>query len=660
MATKKMDHSEVIERTMEEWSHIFNMVSKAYGIRVTSYKGNQDIVYVPDFVCRIDSFKSHCAVICHKRVFDKFSPTIQINSAIAFLKHPEKYPADYAKVPRNFIKQNSNDVLQRIIDDDDVEALQAFVELLGKNFDLEEFDMILASSVEKVNIRHFAVDLKNKTYSPEKLEKLQTIQEEKDLGLRALTVSDWKKLWIYKKLEDGSLCLTFYKGDDPNLIIPEKIGNSPVSEIGDYLIVPEKKKYDLKYLKKREAIYSVYIPEGIRKIGEEAFNECAELTSVIIPESLIEVGKRAFHGCKGLRDSDGFVIVGNTLYNYYGESAEVTIPEGITRIDDKAFYSCRNLKKVFLPDGLTDIGDAAFYGCVGIETIRIPESLKTVGRKAFFGCKKIADAEGFVIIHHVLFGYYGDESEIFISDNIKRIDDQAFYNHRNIKSVILPDSLESIGNQAFYSCDNLNNIKLSDSLLTIEGGAFGNCRSLINIRLPDSLETIGSNAFDATALTELTVPGATKEIGDSAFFCCRDLERVIFQDGVITIGDSAFYGCNNLAEVVLPDTLSEIGNSVFGSCENLKAISLPQRITKIGARSFYRCKGLTEARCPDSLEIIGEGAFLECWKLKDIYIPEKVENIGKDAINWNVTIHGKPGSYAEQYAIDHHRKFEAY
>ena len=73
MATKKMDHSEVIERTMEEWSHIFNMVSKAYGIRVTSYKGNQDIVYVPDFVCRIDSFKSHCAVICHKRVFDKFS-----------------------------------------------------------------------------------------------------------------------------------------------------------------------------------------------------------------------------------------------------------------------------------------------------------------------------------------------------------------------------------------------------------------------------------------------------------------------------------------------------------------------------------------------------------------------------------------------------------
>ena len=38
MATKKMDHSEVIERTMEEWSHIFNMVSKAYGIRVTSYK----------------------------------------------------------------------------------------------------------------------------------------------------------------------------------------------------------------------------------------------------------------------------------------------------------------------------------------------------------------------------------------------------------------------------------------------------------------------------------------------------------------------------------------------------------------------------------------------------------------------------------------------
>ena len=659
MASRELDHSEVIERSMEEWSHIFSMVSKAYGIRLKSYKGNQDIVYVPDFVCSIDSFKSHCAVICHKRVFDKFSYTIQINTAIAFLKHPEKFPDDYAKVPRNFIKQNSNDVLRCIIDDDDVEALQAFIELLGKRFDLEEFDMILTSSVEKVNIRHYAIDLKNKTYSPEKLERLKTIKEEKDLGLRALTVSDWKKLWIYKKLEDGSLCLTFYKGEDPNLVIPEKIGNSPVSEIGSHLIVPVKKIYDPNFTKKRETIQRVFIPEGIKKIGDYAFSECSELMSVIMPESLTKIGKGAFYGCKGLRNSDGFVIVGNTLYNYYGEKAEVVIPEGITRIEDRAFYWCSNLKNIFLPDGLTDIGDSAFYGCSNLESIRLPESLRTIGKEAFSGCKNLADTSGFVTILNTLFNYYGKDSEIVIPDNIRRIEKLAFSSCDSIRIVICSNSVESIGDHAFSHCINLSDVRFANKLIEIGDSAFECCYSLTNIRLPDSLETIGSSAFYVTGLTELVVPGATKEIGERAFSGCHDLKRVILQEGISAIGDSAFFGCDNLTAIVLPESLTEIRNSAFGSCEKLKKVSLPRNIRFIGSGAFNSCKNLIEIHLPASLESIGGETFLECGKLKDIFIPETVEKIGKNAIEWNVTIQGKPGSYAEQYARDNYRKFEA-
>ena len=54
------------------------------------------------------------------------------------------------------------------------------------------------------------------------------------------------------------------------------------------------------------AVYKGYgglveVPEGVTKIGREAFSGCAGLERVTLPESVTEIGYQAFAGCSGLR-----------------------------------------------------------------------------------------------------------------------------------------------------------------------------------------------------------------------------------------------------------------------------------------------------------------------------------------------------------------------
>ena len=403
--------------------------------------------------------------------------------------------------------------------------------------------------------------------------------------------------------------------------------------------------------KKCESLTDVTIPNSVTNIGDDAFCGCENLTRVFIPKSVSNIGCNAFTKCQGLADQKGFVIVRSVLYDYFGEDSSVIIPNGVTSIGDGAFEECESLTSITIPDSVTSIGDLAFEKCTSLTSVTIPNSVKSIGDWAFDGCESLtgitipdsvtsigdgafqaceglADQNGFVIIHGVLYGYFGEDN-----------------------SVIIPNGVTGISCGAFNWCTNLTNITIPNSVTEICDHAFSFCNSLTSITIPNSMKSIGDEAFDGCEkLTTIFIPKSVVTIGDGAFQGCEGLadqngfvivrgvlydyfgedSSVIIPNGVTGIGRWAFNCCDSMTDVTIPDSVASIGDWAFDSCENLTNITIPNGVTNIGDWAFKGCGSLTSITVPDSVESIGDEAFDGCESLTSITIPKRLEAAFED------------------------------
>ena len=179
--------------------------------------------------------------------------------------------------------------------------------------------------------------------------------------------------------------------------------------------------------------------------------------------------------------------------------------------------------------------------------------------------------------------------------------------------------------------------------------AFYGCRDLITITIPDSVTTIGDYAFyNCSSLTSVTIPDSVTTIGDYAFWDCSSLTSVTIPDSVISIGREAFYGCTG--ELIIYSKIVETSYSYDNypyRCGWLKdseftKLTIGNNITKIGECAFFDSGSLTSVTIGDSVTTIGDCAFDICKGLTSVTIGDSVTTIGKEAFGScnliNVTI----------------------
>lgn len=110
-----------------------------------------------------------------------------------------------------------------------------------------------------------------------------------------------------------------------------------------------------------------------------------------------------------------------------------------------------------------------------------------------------------------------------------------------------------------------------DEVRSIENFAFYGGNVLTAITLPGSVTSIGDNAFSqCDALTAITLPDGVTSIGDNAFSQCSALTAITIPDGVMSIGVMAFYECYSLTVITLPSALTNLGCWAFADCDYLK------------------------------------------------------------------------------------------
>jgi hypothetical protein len=114
------------------------------------------------------------------------------------------------------------------------------------------------------------------------------------------SVSALRKIWGYKKLEDGSLMIISYKGNETEVIVPAKIGKSAVTVIGSGAFSAAGWGRNTKYIETRKRIVSVEFPEGVREIQEYVFNECKALQQAVFPSTARKISKNYARECPNL------------------------------------------------------------------------------------------------------------------------------------------------------------------------------------------------------------------------------------------------------------------------------------------------------------------------------------------------------------------------
>ena len=115
-----------------------------------------------------------------------------------------------------------------------------------------------------------------------------------------------------------------------------------------------------------------------------------------------------------------------------------------------------------------------------------------------------------------------------IPQGVTTIEDEAFKDCEDLKTIIISDSVTTIGSEAFYGCKNLTSIVIPDSVTSIEYQAFRNCSSLTGIVVEEENPRYDSrnncNAIIETATNTLVCGCST----------------TIIPDSVTTIGSGAF------------------------------------------------------------------------------------------------------------------------
>lgn len=119
--------------------------------------------------------------------------------------------------------------------------------------------------------------------------------------------------WHFRRKSSKSVRITRYTGGLKNIIVPSKIGEYTVNEIGglafqntdiDCIQIPD----TVKKLNERcffmSKVKSVTFAEGIEKIPAESFSHCENLAELHLPDTLWRIEKRAFFYCTSLKSVD--------------------------------------------------------------------------------------------------------------------------------------------------------------------------------------------------------------------------------------------------------------------------------------------------------------------------------------------------------------------
>lgn len=224
----------------------------------------------------------------------------------------------------------------------------------------------------------------------------------------------------------------------------------------------------------RGKVGKVIIPETVKRIGDNCFQLCTQLTSIELPRKLESIGALAFSGLK--------------------------------------------LDQLVIHNSVTTIGDGCFLNTTIAKNLRLPAQIQVLPANCFEGANipKINSLQRITSIGDYCFKtkFSGFVPPSIIFENLQHIGVGAFMNNFILQTIELASTLKQIGDNAFYGTGNLKLICLSAVPCKVSNNAFCGVNESGILYVPKGSKVIYENTQPWSSFSSI-----------EEFDLCQDIEN---------------------------------------------------------------------------------------------------------------------------------------
>lgn len=407
-----------------------------------------------------------------------------------------------------------------------------------------------------------------------------------------------------------------------------------------------------------EGSNNTVIPEGVKRIWQNAFAERIHLKSITIPASVTSIVGMPFSDCDSLEeikvDADNAIFDSRNNCNAIIESATNTliagcgktvIPEGIETIGDSAFERVKTLTHVTIPKSVTEIRGYAFERCENLSTVNLQKGIQTIGYGAFTECVGLTNL--------IFCGTKADWQAVTIDEDGREELESVLKYHELVKKEKVPATCGKDGSEEYWTCSICDQVYLSADMT----------QNPQELTAPIAIPATGNHSWDNGVVTE---KATTAKEGIKTYTCtvCKATKtekiaklkptnsstvkkgtKVTIKGHKYTVKNSSevtFTGVKNkkASKISIPATV-KIKNKKYKvtamSEKSLKGVQaktiiVGNNVQTIGNSAMENCKQLTKVTLGKNVKKIGKNVFKSDKKLKNITIKStKLKSVGKNA-----------------------------
>lgn len=313
-------------------------------------------------------------------------------------------------------------------------------------------------------------------------------------------------------------------------------------------------------------LHSIKLPQGLRAIGDYAFDGSDIEDEITFPNTLETIGKYAFQNAK---------------------IKAAYMPNSVNSVGRSAFSQCYYLENGSWSSSATVIPQSCFYDCFNLRTFEIPEGVTTVENTAFYNASffNARFPSTLTLINNNAFSKTGTD-ELIVTENMT-VRDGAFSSCPNLEYAEWPTSFSYIsGNSGSYSgtncvvtyCPKLKDVYLkSPTKVTYQSSEFFNGCSLGDITLHVPSYLVNAYKLDPYWYQCNVVGFNTEDIKDwyvNSYLTMQAGERISGEPNII-MSNTATFVVNGDDAMTIDNFSTEVNGTntnksmILSNCNNI-------------------------------------------------------------------------------------------